>query len=410
MTDDESPRRRSGPDRLWTDPREEDEHTRWLAPKTAITAVHPRLREPEPPPPPERRVWPFVAAGLLIAVILFGGGVLGASLLRDDDASGGTAALPAAPGAVAPDARSRTVRQVYAATHKSVVQIRVNDGGASGSGTGFVIDKDGTIVTNAHVVSGARQVRVRFADDSAGVDAEVLGTDASSDLAVVRVDASQTRDLEPLALADSSTVQVGDLAIAIGYPLNVGRTLTTGIVSAVGRAIEAPNGFSIDEVIQTDAAINPGNSGGPLLDGAGRVIGVNSQIATASGGGGNIGIGFAVPSNAVREVVPQLRNGGTIARAYLGIASQTDGAGRGALIKDVVPDGPAGQAGLLLGDVVSSIGGKPIQSSRDIVSAIADQRPGDELEIEVQRGADRRSLRVTLGTQPTGTQSVDPGP
>src|SRR5215218_7001047 len=338
MTDDESPRRRSGPDRLWTDPREEDEHTQWLAPKTAVNAVRPPLREPEPPPPPpERPLWSLVAVGVLIAVILFGGGVLGAGLLRGDDIPGSTAALPAAPGAVAPDARSRAVRQIYAATSKSVVQVRVSAGGATGSGTGFVIDSGGTIVTNAHVVSGAGDVQVRFDDNRAGVDAEVLGRDESSDLAVLHVDSSNTQNVKPLALADSDTVRVGDLAVAIGYPLGLERTVTAGIISGVGRAIKAPNGFSIDKVIQTDAPINPGNSGGPLLDGRGRVMGVNSQIATAGGGGGNVGIGFAVPSNTVRRVVPRLRTGGSISRPYLGISSIASTVGQGALVDSAVP-------------------------------------------------------------------------
>ena len=397
MTEDESPRRR-GPDRLWTDPREEEEHTRWLAPKTPVMPVAP-LRQPEPPPPPERPTWQFVVIGLLIAFVLFGGGILGASLLRGDEAdSGATAALPAAPGAVAPDVRSRALRQVYAAANKSVVLVRVSDGGARGSGTGFVIDRDGTIVTNAHVVSDAEQVKVRFKDDGPGVDARVLGRDESSDLAVLRVDASNTQNLEPLRLADSDAVKAGDLAIAIGYPLNLGRTLTTGIVSGVGRAIQAPNGFSIDEVIQTDAALNPGNSGGPLLDAAGRVIGVNSQIATTAGGGGNTGIGFAVPSNTVRQVVPRLRSGGTIIRPYLGTSfvELTGAVVAGA----VVAGGPADQAGLRAGDIVTEADGTPVQAPGDVSTAIADRRPGDEIDIEVQRTGSERTLRVTLGTRP----------
>jgi putative serine protease PepD len=400
MTDDESPRRRSGPDRLWTDPREEDEHTQWLAPKTAVTAVHPPLREPEPPPPPERPLWPLVAVGVLIAVILFGGGVLGASLLRDDNASGGAAALPAAPGAVAPDARSRAVRQIYAATSRSVVQVRVSEGGASGSGTGFVIDSNGTIVTNAHVVSGASNVQVRFNDSGAGVDAEVLGSDLSSDLAVLRVDSSNTQNVKPLALADSDTVRVGDLAVAIGYPLGLDRTVTAGIISGVGRAIKAPNGFSIDKVIQTDAPINPGNSGGPLLDGAGRVIGVNSQIATASGGGGNVGIGFAVPANTVRTVVPRLEHGGTISRPYLGVSTLPSTNGSGALVADAVAGGPAEAGGVQIGDIIVKVAGKAVLAPEDISAAIESRRPGDDIPIEVQRAGSTQTLHVKLGTRP----------
>ncbi|HWI06882.1 MAG TPA: trypsin-like peptidase domain-containing protein [Solirubrobacteraceae bacterium] len=411
MTDDEPPRRRSAPQRLWTDPREEDEHTQWLAPKTAISAERPPLREPEPPPPPpDRRLWPLVAVGALIAAIVFGTGVLGASLLRDDDGSGSTAALPAAPGAVAPDARSRAVRQVYASASPSVVSVRVRDGGATGSGTGFVIDSDGTIVTNAHVVAGASQVQVRFEDSGDGVDARVLGSDPSSDLAVLRVDSSRTRNIRPLALADSDSVKAGDLAVAIGYPLGLDRTVTAGIVSGVGRAIKAPNGFSIDKVIQTDAPINPGNSGGPLLDAAGRVIGVNSQIATAGGGGGNVGIGFAVPSNTVRQVVPRLRSGATISRPYLGVSSIGSTVGQGAVVADVVSGGPADRGGMLVGDTIRAVGGKPIQAPEDIAAAIEGRQPGDEIDIEVQRAGSQRTLRVTLGTRPENAPSLRTGP
>ena len=410
MTEDESPRRRPGPDRLWTDPREEEEHTRWLAPKTAITAVHP-LRDPDPPPPPpERRTWQFVAIGLLIAFILFGGGVLGASLLRDDDNAGSTAALPAAPGAVAPDARSRAVRQIYAEANKSVVQVRVSQGGAGGSGSGFVIDSNGTIVTNAHVVSGANEVQVRFDDNGAGVDAQVVGRDQSSDLAVLRVDSSNTQNVKPLRLADSDTVKVGDLAVAIGFPLGLERTVTAGIISGVGRAIRAPNGFSIDKVIQTDAPINPGNSGGPLLDGAGRVIGVNSQIATAGGGGGNVGIGFAVPSNTVRQVVPRLRSGGSISRPYLGISSIGSTVGQGAMVDSAVPGGPAAEAGLQPGDLVTGVDGTPVLAPEDISTAIEDRRPGDEIELQVRRAGSDRTLRVRLGTRPESAPSSPTGP
>ena len=412
MTDDESPRRRSGPQRLWTDPREEDEHTQWLAPKTAIRPARGPLREPEPPPPPpERRIWPLVAIGVLLAFVIFGGGILGADLLRDDEDYGGTAALPAAPGAIAPDARSRAVREIYASASPSVVSVRVRDGGASGSGTGFVIDSDaGTVVTNAHVVAGASQVTVRFEDNGEGVDAQVLGSDPSSDLAVLRVDSSRTQSIKALALADSDSVRVGDLAVAIGYPLGLDRTVTAGIVSGVGRAIQAPNGFSIDKVIQTDAPINPGNSGGPLLDAAGRVIGVNSQIATAGGGGGNVGIGFAVPSNTVREVVPRLRSGGTISRPYLGVSSVASTVGPGAVVAGVAGGGPAERAGLLVGDSIRKVGGRTVQAPEDIAAAIESRRPGDEIDVEVQRAGSSRTLRVTLGTRPANAPGLRTGP
>lgn len=412
MTDDEPPRRRSGPDRLWTDPREEDEHTQWLAPKTTVTAVHRPLREPPPPPPSERRIWPLVAIGALVAFVLFGGGILGASLLRDDEtSSGSTAALPAAPGGVAPDAESKAIRQIYERARSAVVLVRSSGGGgSSGTGTGFVIDANGTIVTAAHVVSGADEVQVRLEDNGRDVDAEILGSDESSDLAVLRVDGSSTQGINPLQIADSRTVKVGDLAVAIGYPFRLDLTVTRGIVSGVGRAIKAPNGFSIDNVIQTDAPINPGNSGGPLLDGAGRVIGVNSQIATAAGAGGNVGIGFAVPSNTVRQVVPRLRAGGTISRPYLGIQSIGSTVGPGAVVADVVGGGPAEQGGVLVGDTIRGIDGTNVAAPEDISAAIENRRPGDEIEIEVQRAGAERTLRVRLGTRPESATTSPTGP
>ena len=229
----------------------------------------------------------------------------------------------------------------------------------------------------------------------------MLGSDQSSDLAVLRVDASKTQGIKPLALADSDGVKVGDLAIAIGYPLGLDRTATAGIVSGVGRDIKAPNGFSIDKVIQTDAPINPGNSGGPLLDGAGRVIGVNSQIATAGGSGGNVGIGFAVPSNTVRQIVPRLRSGGSIRRAYLGITHDGEHGRRGRTRRGGRRSAvPPRRPGIQAGDIVSRVDGQTIQAPEDISTAIENRRPGDEIDVEVQRAGarerapGRRSARV----------------
>jgi putative serine protease PepD len=202
------------------------------------------------------------------------------------------------------------ISAIYARASSGVVSVHMSSGTGTASGTGFVVDSDGTIVTNAHVVGDAQEAQVRF-DDDAPVRAEVVGTDPSSDLAVLRVDPAQAGTLHPLTLAESDDVRVGDSAIAVGYPFGLDRTATAGIVSGLGRRIQAPNGVGIDEVIQTDAPINPGNSGGPLLDASGRVIGVNSQIATASAGGGNVGVGFAIPSDTVREVVPRLKAGQT---------------------------------------------------------------------------------------------------
>jgi putative serine protease PepD len=402
VTHDPSPDRETGSGRLWTDPREEDEHQHWLRPRTP----------PPPAPAPEdddrdgptagelraRRLLPFMLAALAAAMLL-GAGVLGASILNSDQTAS-VAPLPVVKGAAPADQRSKTVRSIYANASPSVVRIQVQEGGSEASGTGFVIDSGGTIVTNAHVVGTATSAQVRLDDSAATIDAEVLGTDASSDLAVLRVDSSKTAHLRPLTLADSDSVQVGDLAVAIGYPLGLDRTATAGIVSGVGRAIKAPNGFSIDKVIQTDAPINPGNSGGPLLDGAGRVIGVNSQIATAGSGGGNVGIGFAVPANTVRTVVPRLEQGGSIRRPYLGVSTLASTNGSGALVADAVNGGPAENGGVEIGDLIVNVGGKEILAPEDISTAIEGRKPGDDVPVEVQRGGSTQTLHVTLGTRP----------
>jgi putative serine protease PepD len=255
-------------------------------------------------------------------------------------------------------------------------------------------------VTNAHVVGGSRTVTVRFGD-GASLQADVLGSDPSTDLAVVSVDARELPNgVKPLKFADSRGVQVGDLAIAIGNPFGLDRTATEGIVSGLGRSIEAPNGFSIDQVIQTDAPINPGNSGGPLLDDTARVIGVNSQIATA-GSAGNVGVGFAVPSNTVRQVVPRLARGEEIKRGYLGVETSdvVDG-GDGAEVQDVVPGGPAERAGVQPGDIIKKVGGKDVREPADVAAVIETRAPGDKIEIEVERSGSTEKIDATLGERP----------
>jgi putative serine protease PepD len=403
VTPDPPSDRDPGTGRLWTDPREEEEHQHWLRPRTPPPVVPPELDEDEDVGGPSaadvraRKLLPYML-GTLAAVLLFSAGVLGASMMGSDTATQ-PAPLPIVKGAAPADQRAKTVRSIYASVSPSVVRIQVQEGGSEATGTGFVIDTGGTIVTNAHVVGGATTAQVRLDDSAATIDAQVLGTDASSDLAVLRVDSAKTAHLRPLTLADSDAVQVGDLAVAIGYPLGLDRTATAGIVSGVGRAIKAPNGFSIDKVIQTDAPINPGNSGGPLLDGGGRVIGVNSQIATA-GGGGNVGIGFAVPANTVRQVVPRLEQGGTIKRAYLGVSTQPGINVSGAQVAAVAPGGPAAAAGVSIDDVIVSVAGKEIVAPEDISAAIESRKPGDEIPIEVQRGGATRTVHVRLGTRP----------
>jgi S1-C subfamily serine protease len=288
------------------------------------------------------------------------------------------------------------------------------------TGSGFVLDQRGYILTNAHVVEGARNVEIRFDEGGDLIDAKVVGRDLSTDIAVLKVSAGDAR-LHPLPLGDSGRVRVGDAAIAIGNPFGYDRTVTTGIVSALQRQIKAPNGFTISHVIQTDASINPGNSGGPLLDGRGRVIGVNSQIATG-GSPGSVGIGFAVPINTAKRVVPQLEQHGRILHAYLGVTTYplnrdlADAVNlptsRGALVQEVTPGGPAARAGLkagkvhtdqgivLGGDIITEVDGEAISKPDDVAAAISDNKPGDVIEIKYYRGDKQVVKRVKLGTRP----------
>ena len=366
-----------------------------------------RLRVPEPrpepaaPPPPEapapadprsRRSGRFGAAvaGGLVSAALVSGGAFGLGLID----AGGPPAPASSPASAAVSAKQQgDVAAIYKAASPAVVSIRTG----SGSGTGFVVDADGTVVTNAHVVGDSDRVDVQFSDDRT-VTGEVTGVDTSSDLAVLHVDPARTGKLTALELADSSTVRTGQLAVAIGSPFGLPQTATAGIVSGTGRHIQAPDGFQIDSVIQTDAPINPGNSGGPLLDAAGRVIGVNSQIATGGASQGNVGIGFAVPANTVRDVIPRLERGETIRRAYIGV-STAEGNG-GAVVREATAGGPAARAGLRAGDVIVSVDGERIGDPDDVAAAIRDRRPGESVDVEVRRDGELRTLQIELTARP----------
>jgi S1-C subfamily serine protease len=289
------------------------------------------------------------------------------------------------------------------------------------TGSGFVINRNGTILTNAHVIQGAVKITVQIGDNKV-VDAKVVGKDQNTDLALLKIPTDGV-SLTPLPLGDSKNVQVGDPTIAIGNPFGLDRTLTTGVVSALQRQIRAPNGFSIDNVIQTDAPINPGNSGGPLLDTFGRVIGINSQIETG-GGSGSVGIGFAVPIDTAKQVIPQLEQSGTVAHAYLGLTSLTiDGSlaslnlptNSGALVQTVQSRSPADKAGIkggnisaqlpqgqieLGGDIITSVEGKQVQSSDQLATAIGSRKPGDSVSLGLLRGKQKLSVTVKLGSRP----------
>jgi putative serine protease PepD len=309
------------------------------------------------------------------------------------------ATTPARDAPTPADPSAPVVGRVYRAVSAGVVSIRAG----AGSGTGFVIDRRGRIVTNAHVVGAARRVRVQFGEEVPSVAGRVVGRDRSSDLALVRVRPAAVRGgLRPLALADSDRVRVGDLAVAIGNPFGLPRTVTAGVVSALGRQIDAPDGFSIPGAIQTDAAINPGNSGGPLLDREAHVIGVNSQIETGGAGRGNVGVGFAVPSNILRSVIAQLEAGGRVRRAYLGVSTGAALAGGGARVRSVVPGGPAAGAGLRAGDVIVRIGRAAVRTTADVGEAVFGARPGQSVPLEYRRSGRTRTAEVRLARRPAG--------
>ena len=300
------------------------------------------------------------------------------------------------------------------------------------TGSGFVIDKAGDILTNAHVVAGAVKVTVQFSDNKT-VDAKIVGRDTSTDLALLRVNPDGL-SLHPLLLGSAKNVQVGDPAIAIGNPFGLSRTLTTGVISAKQRQIQAPNGFKIDNVLQTDAPINPGNSGGPLLDATGRVFGINSQIETGGSGNGNVGIGFAVPIDTARQVLPQLKSTGHVERAWLGVSALTiDGSLRGldlpvktgALVQSVQQGSPADKAGVkggdisatlangtdiqLGGDILTAVDGKAVNSSDDLAGTIEGKKPGQKVTLTLRRGHGTKQVQVTLGKRPASLDQTQPG-
>jgi putative serine protease PepD len=261
-------------------------------------------------------------------------------------------------------------------------------------GSGWVFDDQGHVVTNEHVVDGATKVTVAF-EDGTEVDATVVGSDTSTDVAVLKL-ASVPDSAKPLELGSTSALELGDPLVAIGSPLGLQGTVTAGIVSGLGRDIEAPNGFTIDGAVQTDAALNHGNSGGPLLDLDGRVVGMNAQIASDSGA--NSGIGYAIPVETVRSIAQQLIASGKVEHAYLGVSIEdTD---EGARIAEVRPGGPAAEAGLREGDIVTEADGKTVESADELRLAVEAHKPGDSFELTVERDGDAKTVTVELGSRP----------
>jgi putative serine protease PepD len=301
-----------------------------------------------------------------------------------------------------------TASQIWTTAKDGVVDIKVTraassqetpfgqgQGGGTAEGSGFVIDKQGHVATNQHVVDGGGSIRVTFADGSTA-PAKLVGEDPSTDVAVIKVDAPASK-LKPLAFADSTKVQVGTDVVAIGSPFGLEGSLTTGVVSALDRTIKAPNDYTISGAIQTDAAINHGNSGGPLLDAQGRVIGINAQIESDSGG--NDGVGFAIPSNTVKKVAAALTADGEVEHAYLGV--QLGDGTNGATVGAVTAGSPAAKAGLRQGDVVTAIDGRRIEGSDALVSTVDQHQPGDTVALTVSRDGDTEKIEAKLAARPS---------
>jgi S1-C subfamily serine protease len=365
-----------------------------------------------------------LGGAVAVGAVALLGGLEGDTTVVTETAASSTQPAPR-PG------RAMSVNEIYERAAPGVVQISsvpdsnpATSGDTPALGSGFVVDKAGHIVTNFHVVDQGDEIRVSFSNRDT-VEASLVGTDPSTDLALLEVDASASA-LTPLPLGNSDAVQVGDPVVAIGNPFGLDRTATAGIVSALQRIIQAPNTFVIDHVIQTDAPINRGNSGGPLLNDRGQVIGVNTQIET--GGiptSGNVGIGFAVPSNTVKAVVAQLLRKGRVDHAYLGIRGQavtSDLADTyslptedGVLVEEVVTRTGAARAGLqagtrpvvvagvtyvLGGDIIVSFDGQPISSIERLREEIAEHDPSDKVKLGIFRDGKKTSVTVTLGRQP----------
>jgi putative serine protease PepD len=344
-----------------------------------------------------------ITAALLVAAGV--GGAVGAGVALE---TRGDSTSPTATPAAQPVARTTSsTAALYERVKDGVVEIQTTTGArvdpfgnetpSGATGSGFVIDDEGHIVTNQHVVDGADSVTVRFSDGTEA-KAEVVGTDPSTDIAVLDVDRPAS-ELTPLTFASAGSLQVGDAVVAIGSPFGLEGTLTAGIVSALGREIQAPNGFTIENAIQTDAALNHGNSGGPVLDSQGRVVGVAAQIASESGG--SDGIGYAIPGDTAQRVAQELIQDGSVEHAYLGVSLPDDGAAK---IADVVSGSPADRAGLQTADEVTAVDGNKIETGDELRSAIDAKKPGDKITLTINRAGKERTVQVTLGQRPATAQ------
>jgi putative serine protease PepD len=381
---------------------------------------------------------------LTILVILIAFGVVPVKTEKTTVVKQQTAGAPTTTNAAFTGA-SLTPEQIYEQSSSGVVEVLATFSQAQASnpydpaaaspsqalGTGFLVSEDGYILTNAHVVASsgvtAESVKVVFKDGDSGmttVDAAVVGVDETSDVALLKVDPAKAPDLKPLTLGDSAAVQPGEAVVAIGNPLGFDFSVTSGIVSAVHRNLQSPNGSVIPNGIQTDAAINSGNSGGPLFDASGSVIGINEQIVSESGG--NQGLGFAVPINTAKRVMEQLKTTGKVTYAYLGVQGQTVtadvatalgvNADKGVLVATVASGSPAEKAGIkggtqqtvvqnqtyvLGGDVIQAVDGTEVMSAEQLAAAITDHQPGDEITLTVVRDGATQQVKATLAERPS---------
>ncbi|MGP3968000.1 trypsin-like peptidase domain-containing protein [Streptomyces sp. 6N223] len=360
-----------------------------------------------------------LVAGAALIALLAGlvGGAIGVQMERDGTFNDDEVQLPQSSPDDGP-APEGSIAGIAEDVLPGVVTLHVSGAEAAGTGTGFVLDDEGHILTNAHVVEPAGDGGVIEVTFSSGdtAQAEVIGSDAGYDLAVVEV--SGVSGLSPLELGDSDSVRVGDPVIAFGAPFDLAGTVTSGIISATERPITAggsePDGSDISYVnaLQTDAPINPGNSGGPLVDISGRVIGINSAIRTADSGGfdsgssGSVGLGFAIPINQGRDVAEQLINVGYATHPVIGVMLDTGYAGEGAMVgsttpgeEAVTPGGPADQAGVQEGDLITAVDGEPVRTGDELIVKIRSHQPGDRLALTIERGGEEMQIDVVLGEE-----------
>jgi len=370
------------------------------------------------------KVLPVIAgavAGAVVALLVANGGT-NKTVIEE---LGGSSGANAVPTSNSKTTTGLSINQIYKMDSPGVVDIvvkSVQQGSNNGffstpsqtsqdEGSGVVYDKQGDILTDEHVVANATSVTVNF-QDGVSAPAKVLGTDPSTDIAVIKVDVKAS-ELHPIRFANSGNAQVGDPVVAIGSPFSLPETTTAGIVSAVGRTIQAPNGYEIPAAIQTDAAINPGNSGGPLLDGNGQVLGLNDQIQTSSGD--SAGVGFATPGNTDVQVADQIISGKKVQHAYVGVSlNNSTGSAPGAEIggasgsgNAVVPGSPAAKAGLTSGDVITKVDDTPVTSSDAFISVISGYKPGQTVNLTViSPSGGKRVVKVTLGVRPASAPTA----